>query len=229
MSDVVSSPLFLDRCKFKSAQPVFFHGNPILVRASTGLQQMPNINAFQFATDDKEVVEYALGKRKEIEPRIQRLAEAIELPRNPFYWIGLLRHDSLEIRIEAAAQVQRLLGQQIEPKLLGPPPQPIVSVVEEPIAAAIRNLKSDEYAIREGARKELLAIGEPAVQALQEIAKSGTVEQRRSAQVLLLQIVGPPTPEPLPRDWDLEYGRISRWFEANRSKLNWNEAAGRYQ
>jgi len=232
MSHGMSCPLVLDRCQFKSDQPVMLFGNPILVRATSGLRplpQLPQFSEFQFDTDDEEVVEYALGKRKEIDPRIQRLAEAIKLSRNPFYWVGLLRHRSQEIRVEAATQIQRLLGQQVDPKLLAAKEIPIVPEVKEATTAAIRNLKSDEYSTRERARKELIAIGQPAVDALRDIAKRGTLEQKRSAEVILLQIVGPPDQQPAPRGWDLEYGRISRWFEANRSKLAWDEAAGRYQ
>ncbi|MDA1052402.1 MAG: hypothetical protein O3C40_18235 [Planctomycetota bacterium] len=231
MSYGMPCALVIDRCQFKSPQPVFLHGNPIFIRASAGLQQLPNQMEFEFATDDEAVVEFALGKRKEVDPRIHRLADAIKLSRNSFYWIGLLRHHSQEIRVAAAGQIQRLLGQQIDPKLLAPPakPQPGVGAADEAIAAAIRDLKSDEYATREEARKKLILIGDPAVDALQEIAKRGSLEQKRSAEVILLKITGPPAPQPLPRDWDLEYGRISRWYEQNRSRLAWNEVAGSYQ
>ncbi|MEO8496194.1 MAG: hypothetical protein ABI614_14080 [Planctomycetota bacterium] len=229
MSHHIQCPLVLDRCEFKSAQPTHVFANPVLVRGTSGLQPVPQLPEFQFDTDDIAVVEYALGKRKDVDVRIQRLAEAIKLPRNPFYWIGLLRHGSPEIRVEAAAQIQRLLGQQVDPKLLAPPERPIVPDAKEAISTAIRNLKSDEYATREQARKELLEIGEQAVDALREIAKRGTLEQKRSAEVILLKIVGPPDQQPLPREWDLEYGRISRWYEAHRPLLAWNEQAGRYQ
>ena len=230
MSHGIPCALVLDRCQFQSEQPVFLHGNPVLVRESSGLRQNAGLLSFKLATDDAAVVEFALGRRKEVDPRIHRLAEAVKLSRNPFYWTGLLRHRSQEIRVEAAAQVQRLLGQQIEPKLLAPPKEePIVVAAQEAITAAIRSLKSDEYSTREEARKELLAIGEPAVDALRAIAKRGTLEQRRSAEVILLQIVGPPAQQPVPRDWDLEYGRISRWFEENRSRLVWNEASSCYE
>ena len=230
MSHGMPCALILDKCHFKSSQPVILHGSPALVRDTSGLRPLPNLIEFQFATDDEAVVEYALGKRKKVDPRIDRLDEAIKLSRNPFYWIGLLRHRSPEIRVTAAGQIQRLLGQQLAPQVLAPQANPqIDDATDSAIATAIRELKSDEYARRQEARKKLIAIGEPAVHALQAIAKSGTLEQKRSAEVILLQVAGPPGQLPVPREWELEYGRISRWYEENRTRLAWNEVAGRYQ
>ena len=78
------------------------------------------------------------------------------------------------------------LGQQVDPRLRVPQEKPVVPVAEESIAAAIRDLKSDEYATREAARKELMAIGEPAVAALQDISKLGTLNSEMNGMSTLV-------------------------------------------
>jgi hypothetical protein len=107
-------------------------------------------------------------------------------------------------------------------------PQKPAHVDQAEITAAIKDLDSDQFAMREAARQILLRIGEPAVSALESIRESGTLEQKRSAERLLAKIAGSPIPDPLPQAWEIEYGRLSRWYDEHRDNLVWNEEEGVY-
>ena len=64
-------------------------------------------------------MQYVLGKQhdfsEDVDPRIVELNSQLQLRRNPFYWIGLLRHADDEVRRTAAAKISELLPVRVVP------------------------------------------------------------------------------------------------------------------
>jgi hypothetical protein len=196
----------------------------VLTRSSTGFNA-PKKQTFEYAIDDQETVRYVLGQAKMADPRIIQLNDGLKLVRNPLFWIGLLRHSDDGIRREAAKQVNRILSIEVVV-----PPEPVSgsSSTTADISEAIKALDSDTYAKREEARQKLIEIGEPAIEALRLIQAEGTLEQQRSAEHILKDRDLAIEAANLPQSWEDEYGRISRWYAAERGKLTWDDMQGVY-
>ena len=54
------------------------------------------------------------------------------------------------------------------------------------------------------------------------------MEQQRSAEQILKDRDVAIEAANLPQSWENEYGRISRWYAAERGKLIWDDAQGAY-
>ena len=196
----------------------------VLTRDSTGFNA-PRKQTFEYAIDDPETIHYVLGQAKMTDASIIQLNDGLKLARNPLFWIGLLRHSDDGIRREAAKQVSRILSIDV-----AVPPDPAAgsSSTTAEISAAIKALDSDTYAKREEASQKLIEIGEPAIEALRLIQAEGTLEQQRSAEHILKDRDRAIEAANLPQSWENEYGRVSRWYAAERGKLTWDDAQGAY-
>ena len=67
-------------------------------------------------------------------------------------------------------------------------------------------------------------MGDLAQSAIEEVAQSGSKEQRARAKQLLKKL----SIDPRLAD-DIECGRLLNWYEQNRAKLIWNDTAASYQ
>lgn len=69
---------------------------------------------FTLATDDAQLIDRALGKRKKaLDPGSERLLQAIQVKRNLPFWIGLTRHTDVEVRTAAAKRITALTGHTV--------------------------------------------------------------------------------------------------------------------
>ena len=229
-----NAALVLDRCRFEKRnmqfEPHIFLGEHAFLRANSGINpfgQQPKVLAFD--SDDAEFIAAVRGENRKLDQRSQHLIETLKLDRHPFYWIGLLRHRDDKIRRLAAERVQKLLGQEVqipdEPKADKPDAD---APAAAELAAAIRQLDSDDFHTRDQAAQKLRKLGEAAVAALREVEQSGSIEQRVTARTLLSEISRPPPLPPVPLAWDIQFGRLARWYEAERAKLTWDETQQRY-
>jgi len=89
-------------------------------------------------------------------------------------------------------------------------------------------MASEDFRTREQAAGKLRKIGEDAVAALREIEQSGSIEQKTSAHTLLSEIARPQPSPPAPLAWEIQYGRIARWYAEIRAKLKWDDGKQRY-
>ncbi|MCU0873128.1 MAG: hypothetical protein MUE50_12385 [Pirellulaceae bacterium] len=229
-----NAALVLDHCRFEKrnmqGDPNVFLGPQAFLRNNRGINlvgQQPKLLAFE--SDDAEFIAAVQGEDRKLDERARRIIETLKLDRHATYWIGLLRHRDEKIRRQAAGRVQALLGQEVaipvEPKPAAPAPGAGSS---EELAQAIRELDSDDFRTREQAAGKLRKIGEDAVAALREIEQSGSIEQKTSAHALLSEIARPQPAPPAPLAWEIQYGRIARWYEDHRAKLKWDEGRQRY-
>ena len=102
-----------------------------------------------------------------------------------------------------------------------PPPR------RQEIAQAIRQLDSDDFRTREQAADKLR---KSAKAPWQPYAKSNSPvrsNRRRAPDALLSEIARPQPLPPAPLAWEIQYGRIARWYE-QRAKLKWDEGQKRY-
>ncbi len=229
-----NAALVLDRCRFEKRNMQrelnLFLGPHAFLRANRGINpvgQQPRLLAYD--SDDAEFIAAVRGEDRQLDERSRRLIDTLKLDRHAIYWIGLLRHRAEKFRRLAAERVQSLLGQEVripeEPKA-DVPDSATASAAE--IAQAIRQLDSDDFRSREQAAAKLRGFGDDAVAALREAEQSGSIEQRASAHALLSEIAGPRPLPPAPLAWDIEYGRLARWYDAQRGQLIWNETQRRY-
>lgn len=229
-----NAALVLDRCRFEKrnmqGEPNIFLGEHAFLRANRGINpvgQPPKLLAFD--SDDAEFIAAVRGEDRALDQRSRRLIETLKLDRHPFYWIGLLRHRDEKVRRLAAERVQKLLGQEVQIPEEPKPAQPDADApAAAEIAAAVRDLDSDDFHTRDQAAQTLRKLGEAAVAALREVEHSGSIEQRVTARTLLSEITRPPPLPPVPLAWDIQYGRLARWYEAQRAKLTWDEIQQRY-
>ena len=177
-----------------------------------------NVSEFKYDVDDPKFVNLALGNREKLDARSEQIVKTLQLKRNPAYWIGLLRHPDVEIRTLAGERVETILPVKVKIA------EPDAVVPNEEIDLAIKQLDDWKDEVRIEAAKRLEKFGKLAQSSLEEIAKSGTAEQRESAKQLIDRVSTEPH---LPAD--IECGRLLKWFEQNRAKLKWSESTGKYQ
>jgi hypothetical protein len=204
---------------------VLLRDSPTLVDPRMAVNGAPE--SFLHDTDDVLSVLHVLGEPVEVEPRMRSLAERLRLARSPAYWLTLLRHPDVTIRLRAVDRLRTLLG--VEMQVLPPAADPATEQLAAEIGNAIRDLDSGEFGTREAARNRLFKLGTPAVEALRRLQQNGTPEQRRSAEVLLEKVVGGTGVDSVPAAWEKEYGRLSRWYTKHRTDLVWQEAVGGYR
>jgi hypothetical protein len=227
----IRSPIILDGCHFGRNGPDHsrFQGQYVLMRNCSGWISITKFKTFKVAADDVECIDFVLGKRPSESDRIRRLAEGVQYARNPIYWLSMLRHGNPKIRAQAAARPEKLLQLKIEVTDDPDLPKTTHQVAQEKIDDAIQKLDSDEYLVRVQARQRLRKIGAPAALALGALLEWGSLEQQKSARMLLTRIAGTPTSVPLSMKWDVEYGRLSRWYADHRSALKWDQHSGTFK
>ncbi|MHC5038470.1 MAG: right-handed parallel beta-helix repeat-containing protein, partial [Planctomycetota bacterium] len=71
---------------------------------------------FHHATDEPAFLKFLLTGHGEIGPRAKGLAKELDLHRNLPFWIGLVRHESLEVRRLACERIEALTGKAITPE-----------------------------------------------------------------------------------------------------------------
>ena len=101
---------------------------------------------------------------------------------------------------------------------------PIKTGREEEVKQAIKQLDDEDFAVREKGMARLEQMGHLAQSVIEEVAESGSAEQRMRAKQLLKKL----SINPRMAD-DIECGRLLNWYDKNRAKLKWNESAARYQ
>lgn len=196
-----------------------YSGGTVLLKDNqVPIHQANNVSEFKYSVDDPKFVNFAIGNREKLDARSALIVKALQLKRHPAYWIGLLRHTDVEIRTLAAEHVETILPVKV--KTLKS--EAVVS--NEEIELAIKQLDDSEYEVRNAAAKRLERFGKSALRSLEEAAKSGGVEQRKTAKQIIEQLSVDPNLAA-----DIECGRLLNWYEKNRAKLNWNDAAGKYQ
>jgi hypothetical protein len=220
----VTFPAVFDGCVSKGSTPwesgilpyaagmLFVRNNKIKVSKPEWARESAHF------TGDAAFVRALLGEGKPLEGLSRDLAEAIRATRNLPYWIGLLRHADAEIRKKAARRVETLTGRTVvlvkEEK---------GKVDPEDLDRWIRELDHEDFETREKAMKELERAGTEALEKLEEVVKSGTLEQKIRARRLLATIE-----RRSPVRFELEYARLIRWYEENRERLVWDAKAGKY-
>lgn len=173
---------------------------------------------FQHDADDLKFVNLALGNRDKLDARSEKIVETLQLKRHPAYWIGLLRHSNKQIRELATKHVESILPVTVER------PASKKSDPEKEVKQAINQLDDDDFAVRESGMARLEEMGELARSAIEEVAESGSKEQRVRATKLLKKLsINPVLAN------DVECGRLLNWYEQNRAKLKWNESTTSYQ
>lgn len=93
-----------------NASSVSTHSSTI---ASTRDNQVPirgRTNEFVWATDDRPIIDAALGKAVELDEFSRSVVDSMRLDRRPIYWIGLLRHPDATVRRDAAMKIRTLLA-----------------------------------------------------------------------------------------------------------------------
>jgi hypothetical protein len=209
-----------DECRFKTNG---IHGwrNPLWLRKNVGeVGDIRDAEKFSLAADDREFTEFVLGERKDVDERSRGIAEKCALVRHLPYWIRLLGHADQEIRRKAVTHFERLTGQTIEM------PAAPMKIGAERIAALIKDLESDRFAVREAARKELELAGEAAREQLEAAGKEGTLERRTRIGDLLSLLDLQRQKALFARD--VEFAHWMNWYEKNRDWLRWNDKTQRY-
>jgi len=219
-----SFPAVFDRCSSQNAGD-WDHGimpygpGKVFLRDNKTKVSIPGATReFRHATDDREFIDFVLSKTDEIDALSRELARVIAARRNLPYWIGLLRHGDREVRTAAAKQIERLTDQTVILE-----EESVKKADPAEIGGWIRDLDHDDFETREKATKKLMGAGEGARKKLEEILRSGSMEQKLRARRILSTLQ-----ERIPLPHEVEYGRLIRWFEANRDGLEWDESAGKY-
>jgi len=211
-------PCVFDRCTTEAAgRDINILSGDALIRDS----QIPRRGAgleFQHEADDLKFVNLALGNRDKLDARSEKIVKTLQLKRHPTYWIGLLRHSNKQIRTLATKHVEAILPVTVERSA------PKKAIPEEEVKQAINQLDDDDFAVREKGMARLEQMGDLAQSAIEEVAQSGSKEQRARAKQLLKKL----SIDPRLAD-DIECGRLLNWYEQNRAKLIWNDTAASYQ
>ena len=216
-----SFPCVFDRCTAEAVgRNENYLSGDVLIRDCQIIPTHERGLEFQHDSDDLEFVNLALGNRDKLDARSEKIVKTLQLKRHPAYWIGLLRHSDKQIRAVASKHVEKILPVTVK----RPAPKKAVPEEEEEVRQAINQLDDDEFAVREKAMARLEQMGDLARSAIEEVAESGSAEQRMRAKQLLKKL----SMNPRMVD-DIECGRLLNWYEQNRAKLKWNESVARYQ
>ena len=211
-------PCVFDRCTTEAAgRDINRLSGDVLIRDS----QIPSHGVgleFQHEADDLKFVNLALGNRDKLDARSEKIVKTLQLKRHPAYWIGLLRHSNKQIRMLATKHVEEILPVNVERSA------PIKTGREEEVKQAIKQLDDEDFAVREKGMARLEQMGHLAQSVIEEVAESGSAEQRMRAKQLLKKL----SMNPRMAD-DIECGRLLNWYEKNRAELKWNDTAARYQ
>ena len=224
--EVVSAsfPCVFDRCTANgtnrndnriSAHP---YGTVLLRDSQFPIQRGYNVSEFKYAVDDLEFVDLALGNREKLDARSEQIVKTLQLNRHPAYWIGLLRHTDVEICKLAGERVETILPVKVKIA------KSDAVIPNEEIDLAINQLGDSKYEVRNAAAKRLVQFGRLARKSLEAIAKTGSADQRKTAEQIIEQLSLEPN-----LAVDTECGRLLNWYEQNRAKLKWSESAGKYQ
>ncbi len=89
---------------------VMVYGGSVVSFRENQLPSNGKTREFKLATDDRMVIDAALGENVELDAFSRRVVESLRLDRRPTYWIGLLRHSEPEVRRAAAEKVRTLLA-----------------------------------------------------------------------------------------------------------------------
>jgi hypothetical protein len=194
--------------------PVWLRNNGVTIRDGKAAHE------FVHATDDRAVVDYLLGERKDLDAAARRVADDCALYRHLPYWIRLMGHRSASIRSRAGERFAALTGQALER------PRPESRVKPEDIARAIKDLDSDQFSTRNEAKKRLEEAGEAARASLENAAVGGSLERNQRVAEILVRIDAQAPRALLP--WEAEFTRWMTWYEANRDRLHWDDSSKRY-